>query len=277
MKPLFQFCRGAAGVVLILVLYAIGCEGETATRPESRAVPKPSPTTGDTGTIADEATGAAKDAQGDDPAPTPQAKRLGKGVFFERDPRAETRRVFVTAWVCLREGGYGLECLLCRKGTKEHESILATDADARLIHFGLEACGIKAGVPVQFDPKFKSPTGGKVKVSLQYQDKGKTVTIPAQRWVKNVKTNKDLDQDWVFAGSRLFQDPEDPKKEPIYLAREEGSYICVTNVPTAMLDLPIESPKALENREFAPWTERIPELQTRVVLILESLPAEKKK
>src|SRR5262249_27370777 len=98
-----------------------------------------------------------------------------------------------------------------------------------------------------------------------------------QRWVRNVKTKKDLDQDWVFAGSQLVPDPLDPKKPPVYLATADGALICVTNVPTAMLDLPIQSPKQLENREFAPYTERIPELDTPVVVILEPIAEEPKK
>jgi len=44
-----------------------------------------------------------------------------------------------------------------------------------------------------------------------------------------------------------------------------------------MMDLPIASAKDLEHREFAPFTERIPEIGTKVVVILEPMPAGKKK
>jgi hypothetical protein len=207
--------------------------------------------------------------------PTPTAKRLAKNVYFENLPTG--RRVLVNTVVCLREGSYGLECFLCKRGTKEHESILAADADARVIHFALEAAGAKAGSPVQFDPKFKPPTGPPIKVTVQYKDeKGKAVTLPAQQWIRDVKTKKCLEQDWVFAGSQLVPDTFEPKNPPIYLAAGDGAMICVSNVPSAMLDLPIESPKSLENREFAPFTERIPPLRTPVVVILEPLRKEKK-
>jgi hypothetical protein len=207
----------------------------------------------------------------DDDPPTSLAKKIGKNVYFERNPDTDHRRVFVNATVCLREGSFGLECLMCRKGTKEHESILATDSDARLIHAGLEAAHAKPGAPVQFDPKFKSPTGTPIKITLVFPHEGKTVFRPAQEWIRNVKTNKDLEEQWVFTGSALFKDPDDPKKEPIYLATAEGAYISVTNVPTATLDLPVLSPKQLESREFSPHTERIPELDTKVVMILEPI------
>src|SRR5262249_42063382 len=82
----------------------------------------------------------------------PEAKRtqLARNVFLE--VQGEQRRVIVQATVCLREGQ--LEGLLCRKNTKEHEYILAADADARQIHLALVAAKAKPGTPVQFDPRY---------------------------------------------------------------------------------------------------------------------------
>src|ERR1700722_1505649 len=99
------------------------------------------------------------------PAP-PEKKRvtLGPNVFFEKE--GEQRRVIVAAKVVLREGQ--LEGLVTRKGTKEHEYILAVDADARLIHAGLIAAGAKAGKPVQFDPKYVPASGSPIKITLRY-------------------------------------------------------------------------------------------------------------
>jgi hypothetical protein len=211
----------------------------------------------------------------DDP-PTASAKRLSKNVFFEKLPN-DQRRVYVSTFVCLREGNFGLECFLCRRGTKEHESILATQADARAIHAGLKVAGLEPGKPVEFEPKFKPPTGDRVKVSVQYKDsQGKLMVEPAQHWIRDLKTKKALEEQWVFAGSILVPgfDPKDP---PLYAAAEDGAMICVTNVPTAMLDLPIISSKHLEDRSFAPFTERIPPLGTPVFVVLEPFPKAKVK
>lgn len=203
--------------------------------------------------------------------PTPAKKSaLGKNVWFE--VQGGQRRVLINASICLREGQ--LEELLCRTNTKEHEAILAADVDARMIHAALEAAGAKAGAPVKFDPKFVPPTGTRVKITLQYEKDGKLVTVPAQHWIRDVKTRKDLDQDWVFAGSQLVPNPDDPKKPPFYRANE-GDVICVINRDNALLDLPIYSPKALDDRIFEAHTERIPPLNTKVVVILEPM-AEKK-
>lgn len=207
----------------------------------------------------------------------PAAKPLGPHVYFERIAKGDHRRVYVEAAVCLREGEYGLEFLLCRQETKEYESVLHTEADARIIHLGLEAAGAVAGSPVKFEPTFQSPTGTPIKVTVRYADKGKIITRPAQDWVRNVKTNKALAANWVFAGSIFYTDPENPKKKPAYLATTEGNYISVANVPTAMLDLPFNSPKQLEGREFAPFMERLPAVDTKVVLVLEPLRPDQKK
>lgn len=189
---------------------------------------------------------------------------VDKNVFLEI--QGDKRRVLVNAYVCFREGM--LEQLMCRTQTKEHEAILAADMDARTIHKALIVTGAEAGSPVQFTPKFQPPRGTTIKVSLQYQDKGKTITVPAQKWVRNAKTGKELAVDWVFAGSRFIDDPSDKTMPPIYAAND-GDVICVSNFDTAMLDLPINSPKDWSDRAFEAYTERIPPRETPVLVILE--------
>ncbi len=210
----------------------------------------------------------------DPPKAAPEVKRkeIGKDLYFEID--GLERRVIVTAAVVLRQGQ--LEGLLCRKNTKEHEYILATQADARQIHAAIVVAGGKPGSPVQFQPKFTPAHGTPIKISLQYQQDGKTVTVPAQQWVRDHKTKKDLDLDWVFAGSRLLPDPDDEKKPPFYLANQ-GDVICLCNMDTAMLDLPVASPTALADRNYEANTERIPPLDTKVEVIFEVVRDKKDK
>ncbi len=196
-------------------------------------------------------------------------KKIAKGVYLEIN--GKRRRVLVDAHVCLREGSYGLETFLCRSGTKEHESVLATDADARMIHAALIACGGEPGHPVRFfeNKPPETPTGSRILVSVDYKEDGKEHTVRAQDWVLNVQTRKPLAKDWVFAGSFLYKDPDEPKAEPRYVANGDGAYICVNNVPTAMLDLPIKSANAPEARIFSFNTPKIPPIGTKVTVILE--------
>jgi hypothetical protein len=215
-----------------------------------------------------------KDNKSGDKPKTAESKKaaVGKNVFLEVLPDKK-RRVLVSAEVCLREGP--LEQLMCRKQTKEHEAILTADVDAREIHAALIAAGAKEGSPVRFVPKYQPASGTTIKVNVQYTDKDKLVTVPAQSWIKNAKNNKLLDSDWVFAGSRLVKNPLDPDGKMLYLAND-GDVICVSNFETAMLDLPIKSPKDNADLVFVANTEHIPPLGTKVVVILEPVLEAKK-
>jgi hypothetical protein len=200
----------------------------------------------------------------DPPKPLPGVK-IGNNVHLQID--GDKRRVLVNAVVCLRMGM--LEQLLCRMGTKEHESILAADIDARNVHTALLAAGAEAGSPVKFQPKYTPAHGTVIKVYLQYEDKGNTIKVPAQQWVRNIKTRKELAHEWVFAGSILFKnDKFDPDSQPFYAANS-GDVICVANFDSAMLDLPILSSQDNDDLDFEAFTERIPPEGTNVVIILE--------
>src|SRR5262245_8416505 len=92
--------------------------------------------------------------------PSPDWRPLARSLWF--DPRE--KQLVVKARVVLREGP--LEHLLCLKGTKEHEAILATDAPPRQIHAGLLLTGAEPGHPVRFVPKFEPPAGTPVAIEL---------------------------------------------------------------------------------------------------------------
>jgi hypothetical protein len=208
-----------------------------------------------------------------------KVKKVSKWKNVTLEIEGKSRRVVVNAYVCLRQGQ--LEQLLTRKRTKEHEAILAADVDARDIHTVLLLAGAKPGSTVKFkkvNDKFVviPPNGTRIKVTLQFADKKKTVTIPAQRWIRLNGTNKTLKHDWVFAGSSFFKDPFDAKKPPIYGAND-GDLICVANFDTAMLDLPIKSSKDNAELSYEALTERIPPLGTKVNIILEPRPEPIKK
>ncbi len=202
------------------------------------------------------------------PASGPKKVRLtpSQSIFLETDGKA--RRVLIEAAVIHREANLELEEFLCRKNNKEHESILSGDFDARDLHATLLAAGAKAGTPVVYHPNYKPATGSRIRVSVRHPGpEGKVLTSNARSWVKNHKTGKELDSDWVFAGSGFTENPDDPKK-PIYLANQ-GDVICLSNFNTALLDLPIESSQKAGELLFFPWTDRIPPVGTKVTVVLE--------
>lgn len=199
---------------------------------------------------------------------------VGKNIVFEITPDGK-RRVLVESLVCLREGP--LEMFMCRRYTKEHESVVCADMDARDLHKALLLAGAVAGTPVKFEPKYQAATGSVIKISVRYIDDGKEKNIDARSWVRDVKTSKALDKDWVFAGSFFFtpefQDEKAPKRE-LYAANG-GEVVCVSNFPSAMMDLPIQSSDQNEELMFEAFKGRIPPLGTKVTIIFEPQPEKK--
>ncbi len=160
----------------------------------------------------------------------------------------------------------------CPKGTKEHESVVAVNARAKVLHTALLAVGAKSGTPVRFVDKYIPPTGDVIKITAEWLDpEGKKHTAPAQQWVRNVDTNQPMKLDWVFAGSGFWKDEETGKQ--IYMA-EGGDLICVANFSTAMLDVAAQSTQANEGLMFEAFTEHVPALGTPVRLVMT--PVEKK-
>lgn len=227
----------------------------------------------------------AKDAE---PLPEPpkadpksELTALDKGgsLYLEKRPDG-TRRVLVASEVCLREGP--LEVFLCKARTKEHESILRVDLDARFIHAALIAAGAKPGTPVQYiNPKtgteeYKPATGARIAVSVYYTKGGKPQTHPAQDWVQDIKTKKRMTHEWVFAGSRFVKNPDRPDDPPYYCANN-GEVIGISNFPDSMLDLPVEVSKDDNALAFQAFTEKIPPLGSKVWVILEPAAEKEKK
>jgi hypothetical protein len=191
--------------------------------------------------------------------PDPAWKALGPSLWI--DPKE--RRLVLRARVVLREGP--LEHLLCLKGTKEHEAILATSAVPRQITAGLFLTGAEKGEPVKFLPQFVPPTGSSITIELEWEADGKIRRADARKWVWDEKAKKPLDRDWVFAGSGLLEDPV--TKQKVYAA-DDGDLITVANFSSAILDLPFASTANDADRVFAAHTDHIPPRGTPVTMYL---------
>ena len=112
----------------------------------------------------------------------------GKTAFLD----SRGGRVWVKAYVVLRNAP--LEMFLCRRGTKEHESVLAVDSPAFVIHGGLVALGLEPGEPARYErpdgadeaPKFVAPRGPKLELTVHWDDAGAAKSRPASDWVRTV-------------------------------------------------------------------------------------------
>lgn len=173
------------------------------------------------------------------------------------------KRLVMDGEVCLREGQ--LEMFACLKNTKEHESIVAVKTKAFVVHAALLALGAKVGNVVQFDPKYVPASGTIIDITLEWTDKeGKARKARGQDWVQDAKTKKPLTANWVFAGSSFWTDDAGAK----HYNAESGDFVCVSNFPSAMLDLPIESPQANDDLLFTAATEVVPPRGTKVKMYL---------
>jgi hypothetical protein len=178
----------------------------------------------------------------------------------------DTRRkaVVVDGQVCLREGP--LEMFACPKRTKEHESVVSLNCSAHEVHAALLAAGARPGRPVQFQPQYQAASGQIIDIYVLWKDaRGEKHQVRAQDWVRNTRTGKALEWDWVFAGSGFWKDEETGKE---YYKADGGDLVCVSNFPSATLDLPVESSQANADLLFEAFTERIPPRGTKVRVVL---------
>jgi hypothetical protein len=176
---------------------------------------------------------------------------------------AKQKRVILLGEVC--QASYNLEFFATNPG-REYEAVVVVRVVPSVVHAGLLAVGAVPGRPAVLQPKFNPPSGTEIEIDVYWNDReGKRQRASAKDWIRNVKTKKSLEVNWVFGGSGFGVDAMTGKRT--YLA-DGGELISVANVPIATLDLPLRSGSALEAREFEPFTERLPPKGTPVTLVL---------
>ena len=177
----------------------------------------------------------------------------------------KNKQVIAAGDICLVRGG--LEMFVCLMGTKEHESVIAVNAQAFQVHAALLAIGAKPGKPVQWEP-YQPVTGSKIRVEVMWKEGDKRVTRNGKEMVRNFETKKELDVDWVFGGSFMEKHPDDGSN--IYYA-EGGELVCVSNFSSATMDLPIESSQTDLSLLFEANTEKLPPLGTKVYVVFSEI------
>jgi hypothetical protein len=179
----------------------------------------------------------------------------------------QNKRIVLQGVIC--QTNAPLEMFAVPSGTKEHEAIVSIPTEAFIVHAALLAIGTKPGKPAEFGPKpedYKPATGTEVEILVQWKnEKGELQNARAQEWIKNVKTGKEMDKNWVFGGSGFWKDEQTGIE---YYKAEGGDFICVSNFPDAMLDLPVESSQMNDALLFQANAERVPPLDTPVTVIL---------
>lgn len=211
------------------------------------------------GTIA----GAEPEATGGPPRP-PGLKRLAPDAEVWIDPVAKT--VVVGCSVAIDSGP--IEYFACTKGSKEHESVVAARSSARLVHAALLAVGLVPGKPVSFQPEYAAASGPVVRVTMRWRaEDGGVREAAGQDWVRDTRSGGRMREDWVFAGSSFWTDPVDGTE---HYQADGGDLVCVSNFPTAMLDIPIESSQSNDALLFEAFAGRVPPAGTPVDMVLSA-------
>ncbi len=187
-------------------------------------------------------------------------------VWFDK----ENLQVIVGGRISLREGL--LEMFACPRDTKEHESVISTVSDAKTVHTGLLATGAIPGIPGYWTEESGVVTaeGCTCEVTVVWQDpeqENSRQEVNAKQMVVDLRTKETLQHDWVFAGSRWWQDPQDPSYRE-YQA-DSGDMICVSNFPSAMLDLNVESSSSNSSLAFGANPETVPPLGQPVLVFIK--------
>ncbi len=179
---------------------------------------------------------------------------------------SQNKHVVMLGEVC--KAGYPLE-FFATYSNRSYEAVVAVNVTPSIVHAGLEAVGAVPGHPAQFQPRFVPPTGTEVAIEVRWKDKkGQVKSSPAQDWIRNIKTKKALESNWIFAGSGIITDEATGQK---YYQADSGELICVLSLPSAMLDLPILSYGAIESRMFEAFEEHLPPQGTPVTILLKPI------
>lgn len=174
--------------------------------------------------------------------------------------------VMFAGHICLNDGA--LEMFVCPAGTKEHESVIAAACDAQEVHMALMLVKCLPGKASSWDPVYRAAYGPSIDVDLKWRDAKtkKTKTQNAKEWIRDVKTQKAMHQKWIFGGSEFWTDPD--TKQQVYYGNS-GELICLSNFSTATIDVGVQSSQTDGGLLFETFTENIPEIGTKVYVILK--------
>jgi len=202
------------------------------------------------------------------PAPSQSAPKVLQIKEVSLDLRKREARF--DAKVVLRSGP--LELLVCKQGTKEHESILSTTALPSHLHAAMLALGLTPGRAAKWIDeagftKAIPPRGPELRITLRWKDgEGQSHKADASSWLKVAGDNQTRPpKKWIFIGSRMMPSGE-------YLADSSGDVITVANFMEAVIDVPFESSQSNEQLEFDANEKAIPPEGTPVTVIVSPLP-----
>jgi hypothetical protein len=201
------------------------------------------------------------------PQPGPAREAGPRVVDYRKGVRIDYRvpQVEVECEVILREGPLELFAYCKAPTPKEHESILKTPAPASSIYEALGLIGLVPGQTVKYDPETQTARpakGDPVEVRVRYLKGGQPVEESACDWMQDVRGRRRMPRTtWLFTGSEKNGDGR-------FAADIEGTLVTVVDFPSSVLSLATSHSSSDEQLWLAAHTPAIPEIGTKVVLLL---------
>ena len=98
---------------------------------------------------------------------------------------------------------------------------------------------------------------------MEFQQDGKTVSYPAYRWLRDIKTKKEPKAfSWVFTGSRVMNNQQ-------FAADVTGYVMSIVNFDLTLIDIPDLASSANETLEWERNDTLMPKAMTKVWLVIE--------
>ena len=204
------------------------------------------------------ADGAARPTATTLPSTVPAGRKL---PFIQVDIAHKTLRVECRTV----KAEYPLEFYCVVANTYEYEAVLSSQVKPSNLHLALLMLGLQPGKSLQYSKATDSltpPKGPELRLSVEWVKDARLVRYPANQLLRSIKTKQPAPaMTWCFAGSRIIKGA--------YMADVTGYLVSVVNVDGMVIDLPKPSSRAMDDREWEPNWELMPETGTQVWLVIE--------
>jgi hypothetical protein len=184
----------------------------------------------------------------------------------------DTQVVELDGFVCLDVGW--LEQVVCSPGTREHETLVVSEALPSNVHAALLLAGHEPGSPGRWtydnnQVAVTPPTGPAFDVFVRYEaTDGSEVTEPISNWIRDHLGEVEFPDDpWIFGGSMLALGPEGRE---VYVADYSGSIIGLVTFGDEVIGFEnvLADQHDIQPREWEVDPTRIPPMGTPVTVIL---------
>ena len=206
------------------------------------------------------------------PPAKPNVKQIKPGVFQVGGVLLEKKKQQISFPVLINMHEGLLEYILVTGKGKVHESLLVTRTEPYHIHVAMLLLGAKGaqGKQIPENPS-KTIPGEKILLELNWEEKGKTVRWPVERFVLDRHRKKPMEPGpFVYNGSLIF--------DGVWIAHRDGNLISLITAPAALANNPRKLRADDENWE--PIKNGLPPLDSKATLTVKLLPtknaAEKK-